>query len=334
MASVAANTYTNTLNDLFTTARTDFAKDYVESWSTSPSLLRDIYKRAVRKTENPTGPAYEWPLELGTPSGVNRRAFDTAPPLTGQNPNIRIVARANISTYEYLLETTHDMMNLIKGSKVLVDDVRAKIKNFGKKLRDDLNRDAMATATATNGITSAVAVLPSDPTTGTVFNVNRATYADWRPVTTTTGGIFAAVGHGQIRSTFLASSRGNGDDEPDLLATDDTIFNSWWALNDTRDNFWLDEDDEGKTVRRAMKFLTAKWCWDHQYPNSTTMRMLNTKHMQLNVIGEEDPEMMGVHFDPWVLAYNASKSAAIVRWQGQLIWKAFKFCAQISGWTA
>lgn len=334
MATAAANTYSETLNDLYFTHRSDFSKDLIESWSTEPSVLKDLMKRAGKSTANPTGRDYEFPVELGTPSGVNRRAFDTAPALSGQTPNINVGARQGIATYEYLMEFNDDRMRLIKDGQALINTQKQLVKNFGKKLRDDVNRDLLATSQATNGVLAIPVVLPTAPTSGTFENISRTTFSDWRPQTTTTGGAFASYGYNQIRSTFLVSSRGNGIDEPDLLITDDATFNAWWQLNDSRDNFWLDDDDEGKTTRRALKFLTAKWCWDHQAP-AAKMFGINSKHIELRTVGEtgKDEDLQGVTFDPWIHAYNSSKSASIVRWQGALLIKAFKFCFQISGWT-
>jgi len=336
VASIAANSYSETLNDLFNTARTDFSTKFVESWSTTPSVYRDLYKRASKKTENPTGRRYEWPVELGTPSGVQRRAFDTAPALAGQTPNILVTASEDIATYEYLMEMTDDRMKLVKSPQVLVNTVEALTKNFGKKMLDDINRDFLATSTATNGVVSVIAVLPATPTSGTIHNLSRTTYSNWQSGTTTTGGAFSAVGYNQMRARYLAQSRGQGDDEPDLILSDDEIFNAWWQLNDSRDNFWLDESEDGKTTRRAMKFLNAKWVWDHNYPNATTLRMINSSHIEMKVIGEtgKDEDKMGVSFGEWIHAVNASKSACIVKWQGQACWKAFRYSGQISGLTA
>ena len=340
MASVTANTTTDTtLNDLWHTGRPDFSKNFIESWSTTPSFFRDIYRRCAKKTSNPTGRAYEWNVELGTPTGITRRAFDTAPAVTGQTPNLNVGARQDIATYEYLLEMTHDRFNLIKGqgSKVLVNTVEQLVKNAGKSVRDVINKDMIQQTTSqTDGVISIIASLAATPTTGTIHNINRATYSDWRNTTTTTGGAFATVGYNQLRSTFLAGSKGDGDEEADLIVSDDAIFNAWWALNDSRDNFWLDEDEEGKTVRRALKFLNAKWCWDHAYANATTIRGVCSKHIEMNVIGEagKDDDKMGVTLGDWATAYNADKSAAMIKWQGALKFFAFKYCWQISGLTA
>ena len=163
-------------------------------------------------------------------------------------------------------------------------------------------------------------------------SLNRATYSNWQNVTTTTGGSFASVGLNQLRSTYLAASRGQGEDEPDLIITDDTVFDYFWRLNDSRDQIWLEDKPVGKSIPRAMKFLNAKWVWSQRYPNSTTARMLNTSMLEPVVIG--GTEDGGISIGDWTPCYNAPKDGSIVSWQGALKFLVARFMAQISGWTA
>lgn len=330
MASIAANSYSETLNDLYRTARSDLKATAVDSVYNTPSVFRDIAARG-RKSEYPTGRRYEWAVELGSYSTVRRRAFDTSDPMVGENPNLSVFANADIATYEFLMEINWDMMRLVKSSNSLVDIVKERVKAAAKYIRDTVNRDLLSATTASNGIQSIIEFLPASPSTGVLQGLNRATYSGWQNVSTTTGGSFASVGLNQLRSTYLSASRGQGEDEPDLIVTDDTVFDYFWRLNDSRDQIILEQSATTKSIPRAMKFLNAKWVWDQNYPNGTTARLLNTGMLDMKLIGGEED---GITINDWIPAYNAPKDGSIVSWQGQLCFLAAKWMAQISGWTA
>lgn len=330
MPSITANTNSETLNDLYRTARSDLRAIAVDSVYNSPSVTRDIFARA-KKSEYPTGRRYEWAVKLGSHSTVRRRAFDTATAMVGENPNLTVFGSAEISTYEFLMEINWDSINLAKGPNALVDIVKERTKDAGDYLRDTLETDLLAATTATNGVQSIIEFLAATPTTGTLQGLNRATYSNWRNATTTTGGSFASVGLNQLRATYLTASRGQGQDEPDLIITDDTVFDYFWRLNDSRDQIILEQSATQKSIPRAMKFLNAKWVWSQRYPNSTTARLLNTSMMEPVVIG--GTEDTGIKMNDWVPCYNAPKDGSIVSWQGALKFLAARWMAQISGWT-
>ena len=331
MASIAANTNSETLNDLYRTARSDLKATAKDSVFNTPSVTRDIFSRAM-KSEYPTGRRYEWAVELGSFSTVRRRAFDTATAMVGENPNLTVFASCEIATYEMLMEINWDSKRLMNSSNALYDIVEGRVKAAGRYILDVLEQDLLAATTASNGVQSIIEFLAATPTTGTLQGLNRATYSNWQNTTTTTGGSFASVGLNQLRSTYLAASRGQGEDEPDLIITDDTVFDYFWRLNDSRDQIWLEDKPVGKSIPRAMKFLNAKWVWSQRYPNSTTARMLNTSMLEPVVIG--GTEDGGISIGDWAPCYNAPKDGSIVSWQGALKFLVARFMAQISGWTA
>jgi hypothetical protein len=330
VASITANTNSETLNDLYRTGRSDLKTTAVDSVYNTPSVVKDIFGRA-KKSEYPTGRRYEWAVELGSFSTVRRRAFDTGTAMVGENPNLSVFASCEISTYEFLMEVNWDARKLGMGAEGMWNQVEGRVKAAGAYLRDTLETDLLATSTATNGIQSIIEFLAATPTSGTLQGLSRSTYANWRNATTTTGGSFASVGLNQLRSTYLAASKGQGEGEPDLIITDDTVFDYFWRLNDSRDQIILEDKPTGKSIPRAMKFLNAKWVWSQRYPNSTTARMLNTSMLEPVIIGGTDET--GITINDWVPCYNAPKDGSIVSWQGALKFLAARWMAQISGWT-
>lgn len=179
-------------------------------------------------------------------------------------------------------------------------------------------------------ITGLAAQVPTDPTTGTVGGIDRATWNFWRSKifkTTTTGGAAASASNIQSYMNQLWASLVRGQDRPDLIIMDNAYWGFYMASLQAIQRFTNDTDAKLGFV--SVKFMDADVVLDGGiggFQTSKTMHMLNTKyiflrpHSQRNMVPLSPGQRYSVNQDAAVqiLAWAGNLTASGLQFQGKM----------------
>lgn len=179
-------------------------------------------------------------------------------------------------------------------------------------------------------ITGIAAQVPTDPTTGTVGGIDRATWNFWRSKifkTTTTGGAAATAANIQSYMNQLWASLVRGQDRPDLIIMDNAYWGFYMASLQAIQRFTSDTDAKLGFV--SVKFMDADVVLDGGiggFQTSKTMHMLNTKyiflrpHSQRNMVPLSPGQRYSVNQDAAVqiLAWAGNLTASGLQFQGKM----------------
>jgi hypothetical protein len=108
----------------------------------------------------------------------------------------------------------------------------AKLENLRNSIRKAVNEGCFSdgTGNSSKDIGGLQALVPNDPTTGTVGGINRGTYAFWRSQTKNDGGTSFSELRANMRATYNNCSSGVNAKHPDYWVTDQTVFEAYEGL--------------------------------------------------------------------------------------------------------
>jgi hypothetical protein len=130
-----------------------------------------------------------------------------------------------------------------------------------------------------NGLQDLVA---DDPTTGTVGNINRATFTFWRSNQITDGGASFSTLRANMRTMYNNCSNGMGGDHPTVIVTDQTVFEGYEGLLTTTERFTDKSSGDAGFKNEVLKFKGAKIAYDEN-TGASRMYFLNPKFIHLYV---------------------------------------------------
>lgn len=186
------------------------------------------------------------------------------------------------------------------GRARMIDLVSARIDNLRKSLANRWSLDFYGDGTGNNGknLTGLNALVPVDPTTGTVGGINRANFTFWRsqlqdPAVTPTSSTIIST----LNLLWVACCRGT--DKPTLILADNVMYTMYLGANQTNIRF-VDEDTADAGFEN-LKFNTAPVVLDGGIGGNcpaSTMFFLNTDYlywrphtdMNFNIMGEGERE--------------------------------------------
>lgn len=119
------------------------------------------------------------------------------------------------------------------GKEQMIDLLEARISNAERTLMQNLALDMYSDGTASGGkqIGGLNHLVPTDPTTGTVGGIDRATWTFWRPYlydfSTLTITPSATTIQAAMNKTYLETSRNT--DHVDLIIFDNVYYGYYWA---------------------------------------------------------------------------------------------------------
>jgi len=218
------------------------------------------------------------------------------------------------------------------------------LQNAGKEQIIDLLESRMAVAESTMAnlisagiysegtgsggkqITGLLLQVATDPTSGTVGGIDRATWTFWRNKifkTTTTGGAAATPANIQNYMNQLYASLVRGMERPDLIIMD----NAYWAFytQSLQSIQRFSDSDSAKLGFMSMKYMDADVVLDGGiggFQATKTMHMLNTKflhyrpHSQRNMV----PLSPGTRY-----SVNQDAAVQILAWAGNLTMSGAQF---------
>ncbi|MCU0521426.1 MAG: phage major capsid protein [Anaerolineae bacterium] len=173
-----------------------------------------------------------------------------------------------------------------QGSGAKFDLLAAKLSNLKstneKELNEDLYGDGSANAYKVIG--GLAALVPSDPTTGTVGGINRANFSFWR--SKTAAGTLSSAAYDNLRaamrSVYNQCSNGVAGDHPTFAVTTRTVFEGFEGLLLANERFTSKGEADGGFKNEVLKFKGCKLAYDDDC-TSAALYFLNPKYLKLAV---------------------------------------------------
>lgn len=160
----------------------------------------------------------------------------------------------------------------------------AKLENLRMSMRSTMNADMYGAGTANDSkvITGLQALVPADPTTGTVQGINRANFSFWRTQQTTGTQTTSAFDNlrAAMRSNYNLCSNGVGDAHPSFAVTTRTVFEGFEGLLLANERFSSKDEGDGGFKNEVLKFKGCKISYDNDC-TASTMYFLNPKFLKL-----------------------------------------------------
>lgn len=171
------------------------------------------------------------------------------------------------------------------GSAGKFDLAAGKMDNLKKTIFNQLNTDLFSDGTGNGGKqgTGLQALVPTDPTTGTVQNINAATFSFWRSQQTSGAKTTTAYDNlkGAMRSIYNLCSNGVGQETPDFAVSDRTTFEGYESLSTSIER--LNRVGTGDKLLSGFKgtqimFKDIPYAYDAACP-SATCYILNRRNL-------------------------------------------------------
>jgi hypothetical protein len=252
-------------------------------------------------------------------------------PLTlGRNPNI--------TSYEYYDEQPVAQTNefdtvtynwaRVAGSVVISDQeedenrgaaqifklMKAKIDVLEESIKEKFSEYLYASGAGTDpqGLTL---LIPDDPTTGTVGNINRATESQWRTS--------AYDFNGNLDSTNIEEALTLKGEKPDVILTGRNLYRHYRTAVRDKIVINLSESNSGKKMMdlgfSGVKHQNIPMMYDEDCPVNKAF-FINSKYLRLHILKHVNMKIKEL-VAPWTIDAHGRR----VVWQGQwCLWKSFR----------
>ena len=171
-----------------------------------------------------------------------------------------------------------------QGSAKKFDLLKAKLKNLRSSFDSVVNTALYADGTGTSSkeIGGLQLLVATDPTTGTVGGINRATFSFWRSQQTSGAKTTSAFDNlrATMRSIYNLSSNGVAGQHPKFGATTRTVFEGFEGLLLANERFTSKSDGDGGFKNEILKFKGMMLSYDNDCPTGI-MYLLNPAFLKL-----------------------------------------------------
>lgn len=167
------------------------------------------------------------------------------------------------------------------GKEAIINLMDKRIKNAYRTMKNKISEGVYSDGTGTGGkqITGLQALVATDPTTGTVGGINRATWTFWRNQIYINATMTSAVIQGYMQNLYLLCTRGS--DKPDLITADAYMYEYYWDALQAIQRINHD-NDMARQGWNNLAFLNADVVYDGDSGHrSYTMYFLNTDFLSL-----------------------------------------------------
>jgi hypothetical protein len=259
-------------------------------------------------------------------------------PLTlGRNPNI--------SSYEYYdelpiaqtneFDTVTYNWSRVAGSVVISDQeedenrgtaeifklMKAKIDVLEESIKEKFSSYLYGSSAGTdpNGITTLV---PDDPTTGTVGNINRASETQWRTSAYDFNGNLDSTNIEEAFDDMLMDLTLKGD-KPDVILCGRNLYRHYRTAVRDKVVVNLSESNSGKKMMdlgfSGVKHQNIPMMYDEDCPVNKAY-FINSKYIRLHILKHVNMKVKEL-VAPWTIDAHGRR----IVWQGQwCLWKAFR----------
>lgn len=173
-------------------------------------------------------------------------------------------------------------------SSKIGDYVEEKLQNGKDSHTAEMNRALFGDGTGNGGknVLGLTAIIPTTPTTGTVGQINRATFSFWRSKTaagTKTTSAFDNL-QSSMRSVYNQCSNGGVEFEPTAAITSRTVFQGYEGTLTTFERYNKDSQRQrgavGGFANDALQFKGADVMYDEDCSPSDSLYFLNPKFLK------------------------------------------------------
>ena len=233
------------------------------------------------------------------------------------------IARYNWKQYAGSIGITGLERRNNQGKSRLINLLESKMKQTEMTLRDRMNRNMFGdgTGNGSKDITGLQAIVSE---TTTLAGLNPATFDWWKGDVTTAAGSFATNGLAKMRKTFNNITFGN--DKPDFIITDQTVFESYESVLQPQERFTNTKAADGGFQNLLFKGVPIFFDRDC---TAGFMYFLNSSYINLVVHRDADFKT-GAFQTP----ENQDVSTAQILWQGNLTTGNRRKLGVIQGFTA
>lgn len=170
------------------------------------------------------------------------------------------------------------------GDSRKVDILAAKIDNALESARDSINTAAFGDGTGNGGkdIHGLQQLVPTNPATGTVGTINRATFTFWRSKQISGAGASFSILRASMRTLYNSCSAGAFTDHPTFGVTDQTSFEGYESLLTANERYTDKSEGDAGFKNEVLKFKGMKLAYDAAC-TAATMYFLNPKYINLYV---------------------------------------------------
>jgi len=266
----------------------------------------------------------EFPVQLGSYSGSTDLVFGGMDTITPQDAEVATVGK--ITWYEkYLMAAiSQDKLEANKGSELKYNYVKGQLDNAIDTQRAEFNTDLWASSQNSLKILSIATAISTTTSSGTVETLNRATYTNWQQTATSAGSAaFTTVGLNNMRTLYHTISKGPKSGKPDSIFWSPSVDALFERLVDARERTEMATTAPGKKSFIGLRpgFRTCEIFWEPvDYPNSTTLRMLNSKTWHHCPFRADQPGTARPPFNGLWYAYPVGRVGALwcdaLRWNG------------------
>ena len=262
------------------------------------------------------------------------RPYDGAQPASTEGFDDVTLAQYRRKLYAVPIKILHSEELDAGGERALFDLASQKLKQARRILENRLANDLWQTSQVTNGITGLPLHIPTDPTTGTLGNIDRSANTWWRSQSTTSFGSFGS--NLTKLDTMSLDVTASGGEDWDWIVTDKTTFLRFkqQARTYLQINAGAPTSAAGKRLAEfgfsVVEFEGKPVIWDRNCP-AGYLYFINNEAIKLAVIPGEEFAM--TDFVP-LHASGQQGRIAYLRWAGQLVSFEPRLLGQCSGITA
>lgn len=324
MASITPNSETLSYDSFFASTRQKYMTEPPKQAVFRQRVTLDWVQNLADKGGPPGGLWVEFPVTLGSYSGVSDLVFGGTDTVTPQDADISTVGKATYAENYLFASISQDKMEANKGPYRKYDYVRNQIDMAVVGWEAAQEADLWAASQDALKLTSIATAISTTTTTGTVETLNRATYTFWRQTNTDAGGVaFTTAGLNNMRTLYHTISRGPTEGRPDTIFMDQTVHALYERITDARERTEMAVTGTGKKpiISEAPIFRTCEIMWvPTSYPNSTTLRMLNSSTWHYTKFRKDLPGEARQNFNGFWWAYPVGMVHQLwcdaLRWNG------------------
>lgn len=270
---------TETFDNMYTTTHNLVRKTIEDVIFKKRALWFQISKKGNRKSETPVGRWIGLPLEYA----VNQTVA-----AIGKGGTV------SIQDTEFLTEAKYDWKYIAgsvvryyqdekqnRGQAQILNLVTAKLKNCRKSIEKKLNTDAFGDGTSDSGMTigGLDEYIAEAPATGTIANIDRASYDWWRnKYKDLSAKEISTYMVNYMRTLFNDCSEGAGVDTPDFLITDQGSYEDY--MKEADEIHRLVNKDLYDAGFPNVEFMGKPLTWDAACKENS-MYFLNLDYVQL-----------------------------------------------------
>jgi hypothetical protein len=213
-----------------------------------------------------------------------------------------------------------------KGAAQIFKLMKAKIDVLEESIKEKFSQYLYASGAGTdpNGLDL---LLPADPTTGTVGNINRASETQWRPSTYDFNGNLDSTNVEEAFDDILMDLTLKGD-KPDIILTGRNIYRHYRTAVRDKVVINLSESNSGTKMMdlgfSGVKHQNIPMLYDEDCGVNNAF-FINSKYLRLHILRHVNMKVKEL-VAPWTIDAHGRR----VVWQGQwCIWKCFRTHARL-----